>query len=286
MAVSSQTQYEVAYKRLLGKIHTSVDRDPANEPESSGIIMSAQKVWAQALHPTNPLDSTNAGIVATGDGTASRIKLALQPVSGTNNYGGKYSSYFAVVPTPLPSSLAGKINPKTGVAFLAGDRIGNLIPDTFGFAYAAKPFSANTETPPSDASDWFVDYYAGVITQETDTPASMIDYTLANSRLEAYVYVGTVVSDNLAALGGSGGSTYTFYDYQTVGNGITGTQDGTNAVFTLSHVPDTNSQLVFVNGMLQMPGGTNDYAITGASITFVSAPGTEDHLLVSYRVKN
>jgi len=285
MAFDINTKANIPFKKILGKAHTSNDRDPANEPETSGFITSAQNIWAQSIHLTDPNHASNTGIIAHGDGVNSRLKLDLLPVSGTNNYGGKYSSYYVTVPSSVPAQLAGKINPKTGSAFAGGDRIGNLIPETFGFVYIAKPFSGNTEIPPSDASDYFIDYYSGILTQETDSPTSMVDYTVANSHLEAYVYVGLYVADQLDIIGT--GATFEFYDYQTIGSGVTGAMDGTNKEYVLANTPDPiTSVYVHVNGMLQYPGENNDYTCAGNTITFTYSPQSGDSIIVNYRVKN
>lgn len=279
MAFDLNTKANIAFKRFLGKAHTSNERDPANEPASSGFQISAQNVWGQKLY-SDPNDPSNVGKVAHGDGTSFRIKFNLLPVSGTNS-SGKYSSYYATVPNPVPAELATIINPFTNALFAAGDRVGNLVSDVFGFNFIAKPFSNNIEVPPSDASDWFVDYYSGIFTQETDVTGNMVDYTLSNSRLEAYVYIGEFVADTLNRLD-AGGLAYTFYDYQTIGNGITGTIDGVNKVYVLSDTPDANSVYVHVNGMLQLPNA-NDYSISGSTITFTSALSEGDILIVNYR---
>jgi hypothetical protein len=61
----------------------------------------------------------------------------------------------------------------------------------------------------------------------------------------------------------------------------TGTVNGVNAVFTLPTTPGS-IVLVFRNGLLQKPGGGNDYTISGVTITFVVAPLTGDSLLAVY----
>ena len=64
----------------------------------------------------------------------------------------------------------------------------------------------------------------------------------------------------------------------------TGTVNSVNATFTLAATPITGTEHVFVNGVLQNPGATNDYTISGATITFLSGaiPQTDDVVRVSY----
>lgn len=63
----------------------------------------------------------------------------------------------------------------------------------------------------------------------------------------------------------------------------TGTINGSNAVFTLAHVPVDGTLLLYVNGVLTRGGG-NDYDISGTSVTFVAGaiPVSGDWLLATY----
>lgn len=60
-----------------------------------------------------------------------------------------------------------------------------------------------------------------------------------------------------------------------------GSANGSNTVFTLANGPVTGSESVFVNGILMQSGG-NDYGISGATITFVTAPNSGARVLASY----
>lgn len=59
--------------------------------------------------------------------------------------------------------------------------------------------------------------------------------------------------------------------------------DGSTTVFTLANTPTAGSEMVFLNGLLQEPGAGNDYTISGATITYLTAPLSTDRLRVSYR---
>ena len=69
-----------------------------------------------------------------------------------------------------------------------------------------------------------------------------------------------------------------------VGEIPAGTVDGTNAVFTLANLPLLNSVDLYRNGLLQTMAASNDYTISGRTITFnvgnVPQPG--DNLLCGY----
>ncbi|MFW6047284.1 MAG: hypothetical protein ACOCP4_05820, partial [Candidatus Woesearchaeota archaeon] len=247
---------------------------------------------AEAVNP-DPLSSDNDGVIARGEsgdphgtGADSRLILELDPISGTDN-SGTYSAYQVRIPEDgVPAQLQGHTNPFTGSEFEPGDRVGNIVPMTFGFNVRPRLYDDDTEIPISHASDWYLDAYAGVVTQEEDEPSKMVDYG-TTGKLHCYVYIGTYVSEKLSGLGS--GTTYQFYENQTIGNGITGDVDGSNKDFVLDNEPITNSQMVYLNGMLQEEG--QDYTITGDTITFMEAPevvtvdGTDypDKIVVSYR---
>lgn len=60
-----------------------------------------------------------------------------------------------------------------------------------------------------------------------------------------------------------------------------GTVNGSNVTFTLANTPVSGTECVFVNGILQDAGG-NDYSISTATITFVTAPESGDKIRVNY----
>lgn len=62
-----------------------------------------------------------------------------------------------------------------------------------------------------------------------------------------------------------------------------GSINGSNTAFTLANTPILGSEHVYLNGMLQESGAGNDYTISGASITMLSAPLTGEKLRISYR---
>ncbi len=59
--------------------------------------------------------------------------------------------------------------------------------------------------------------------------------------------------------------------------------NGSNAAFTMANSPTSGSEHVYLNGILQESGSGNDYTISGANITMLTAPLTGEKLVVSYR---
>jgi len=59
--------------------------------------------------------------------------------------------------------------------------------------------------------------------------------------------------------------------------------DGADTTGVLANTPVAGSEHVYLNGILQNEGGSDDYTISVATITFNSAPQSGDEVLVSYR---
>jgi hypothetical protein len=61
-----------------------------------------------------------------------------------------------------------------------------------------------------------------------------------------------------------------------------GSVNGSNTSFGLANTPTTGTESVYLNGVLQEPGAGNDYTISGATITYLTAPLSGDKIRVSY----
>ena len=94
----------------------------------------------------------------------------------------------------------------------------------------------------------------------------------------------TVVTDRRAWLdiesGGSSLADSNFVDNETP----TGDLDGVDVTYTLANTPSPAASLkVYLNGVRQNEGGSNDYTLSGSTITFASAPISTDVILADYR---
>jgi len=65
---------------------------------------------------------------------------------------------------------------------------------------------------------------------------------------------------------------------ETVG----GTLNGSNTAFTLANAAVAGTEMLFLNGVLQNPGASNDYIISGSSITLSGPPISGDIILCTY----
>lgn len=61
-----------------------------------------------------------------------------------------------------------------------------------------------------------------------------------------------------------------------------GSVNGSNTSFTLANTPIVGTEEVYLNGLQQEPGAGNDYTISGATITYLTAPISGDKIRVSY----
>ncbi len=61
---------------------------------------------------------------------------------------------------------------------------------------------------------------------------------------------------------------------------VSGSIDGINTAFNLVNTPVSNSEMVFLNGILQIP--PTDYSITGSLINFAIAPFNGDKIVSTY----
>jgi hypothetical protein len=116
------------------------------------------------------------------------------------------------------------------------------------------------------------------------TQGASEDYTLSTATITFLAAANIPEStDTLVATystAASGGN-LTFQFNET----LSGTINGVNDTFTLSTAPNADSKvMVFVNGQLMTRGASNDFTISGTTITFASdtIPQVDDVLLATY----
>ncbi|WP_280465223.1 hypothetical protein [Nocardia brasiliensis] len=114
--------------------------------------------------------------------------------------------------------------------------------------------------------------FAGSVSTATSTPAITVSTTVT----------GLLKGNGTAVSAATAGS-----DYLAPSNIVTretpsGDVNGSNTAFTLANTPIAGTEMLFWNGLLMEPGAGNDYTISGANITMLSAPVAGDKLRVSY----
>ena len=82
------------------------------------------------------------------------------------------------------------------------------------------------------------------------------------------------------AVSSGGGGGPNFSDEEIPG----GTINGVNVTFTLANAPNPGASLLLhQNGLCLQQGSGKDYTLSGSTITFTTAPATNDILLAWYR---
>jgi hypothetical protein len=235
MAFLDKSKANYAFKALLGKAHTSAEREFANESILSGVTAQSSRIWADSI--------AKDAATAITDGVVTQVTgVILEPVSGAVA-GGIQSSYRLKLGVSVPAGLVGKVNPLTGLEYSSGDYIGGVIPEAFGNEgssdYRPILYNNSIEVPPLDSSDWFLDPFGGVVTREGDADSSVA--WSGPMTMDCYIYVGQTVSE---AIENSAG----FTPYE--GLGITISPSGDGYIFSVDDYIG-RTEVVSVSGDLQ-----------------------------------
>ena len=248
MAFVSATERDLALKKIVGKAHTSPDKEIANEALSSGLTISAQTVFGEQV-PSTP--SKTSFYTITG-GVAEYVRLPVTFIPGTDTDQGRHS--FSV---RLPDDyVANSSNPKAGTGFFVNgqeiyETLGGiqLIPTTFGADYEAIPhygdISALERVYPLDERDWSLDYFNGVFFQQ-DPPGTGA-HAQNPTYIDAFIYIGDTLDTVIGGLSGGGGgvSDGSFITIEsesgmskerklTIGTGLSGVDGGENSTYEIS----------------------------------------------------
>lgn len=172
MALSDANKAALAFKNTQGKAHTATNKELGNEEEEFRFIVGADTVWLSPIGATPDLSIVEA------------ITASLQPDLTSNG-----RAFFTYYPEGHP---------------LAGQRIYNTVPHSFGNAYEAVIRGADgSRIVEFDARDWVYQYQPGVFFQQTANASP------APVSASIYVYKGATLSSSLASgslnIGGSTG---------------------------------------------------------------------------------
>lgn len=222
---------------------------------------------------------------ATGAGVADSSNAGSdQPANGIYTISNATTNLTVARDTTSATPLSGAINPAGKFVFAeagtAGKGAGYIVvdpttPDT-AFTYGTTnmqwgKFNANSGSV-TTVSVSSANGFAGSVTNASSTPA----ITITTSVTGVLKGNGTAIS---AAVAGT--------DFMAPSDFIvretpTGTVNGSNTTFTLANTPLVGTEAVYLNGVLQEPGAGNDYTISGATITYLTAPATGDRVRVNY----
>lgn len=158
------------------------------------------------------------------------------------------------------------------------------VSDTFVFTTLAQTLSNKTFVAPALGTP-----ASGVMTNVTGTASGLTSgITLALKSASTTVDVSAATAPSSGQVLTATSSTTatwqpvvsTAYQRSTA---VSGTQDSANKVFTIANAVSSGSEQVYVNGMLMMPGSSNDYVISSTTVTFqagFTAPASTDTIRV------
>lgn len=124
---------------------------------------------------------------------------------------------------------------------------------------------------------------ATVISNGTSAGTWDVAYSVASSSGLTAPAAGLVKSNGSVLQTATAGTDYMAPSDFVTRETPSGTVNGSTTAFTLANTPIAGTECVFLNGVLQEPGAGNDYTISGATITYLTAPITGDRIRVNYQ---
>src|SRR4029077_21225026 len=151
---------------------------------------------------------------------------------------------------------------------------------------ASAPFSCAVFTAlvatPTGAADWEYSQFAtgtasGTVTSVSVVSANGFAGSVATATTTPAITISTSITGVLKGNGTAISAATASTDYMAPTGFVdretpTGSVNGSNVTFTLANTPIAGSEHVYLNGLLQEPGAGNDYTISGATITYLTAP--------------
>ena len=262
MALSDTSKTLISIKKLVGKAHTSNDKDVANESLSSGLTVSTSTIFAQSI-PSHTGSASKYHILSSSSGfaVAEFLRLSASFIAGTDTSDGRHG--FSL---KLPDDYATHSkNPKKGSdpftngreIYLASGSL-QLIPPSFDSDYEAKVYhtgSGETQIAVLDSRDWSLDYFNGVFFQQD--PAGTGDQATNPRYVDAYLYIGEYTNKGYFESGMSGSLTRLTdgKSYMSAGSDITVASSSVGQITVTSTAQDQRKKFLYeVTGSHQSSG--------------------------------
>jgi len=240
----------------------------------------SQKI-VNVLDPTNPQDvATMAWVQSTFGSVDAVLFKGVIDASANPNYPAADAGHLYRI------SVAGKIGGASGVNVEAGDTILCLVDGSVAGNQATVGANWNISQAnidgavigPASATNNAIalfDGTTGKLIKDSVVAISTDGTFAANS--DAKVPTEKAVKTYIASLGGLANANFVVRETPS------GSVNGSNTAFVLANTPVVGSEEVYLNGLMQEPGAGNDYTISGATITYLTAPISGDKIRVSYR---
>ena len=251
MALSDTSKTLISIKKLVGKAHTSNDKDVANESLPSGITLASSTIFAQSI-PSTTGSSVQYEVLSNslGEGVVEFLRLSASFIAGTDTSSGRHG-YAISLPDDYQTNSK---NPRKGTypfinrqdIFITSGSL-QLIPPSFDSNYEAAVYqtgSGQERIPVLDARDWSLDYFNGVFFQQD--PPGTGDHSESPRYIDAYLYIGKFSDSGLFSSGLSGSLTQ-------LTDGSSYIAAGTNITIASS----SNGQITISAEAGSSPGGSN-----------------------------
>lgn len=185
MALLNSTQATIAFKNLLNKSNTDVNKGLGNEAESIAFNVHAQTIFADTISGT--------GATAVAAGIAVQVNAVLT-LDVTSNGHAFFASWPVTPPTGTDPTTSNPYAYGAGLltGITAGDRVRNAISFAFGNDYEAIPYF--TSVAPAnrifvnDARNWVYQYNSGAFFQQDNVGPTPAFITI-------YAYTGKYILD-------------------------------------------------------------------------------------------
>ena len=232
MALSDTSKTLISIKKLVGKAHTSNDKDVANEALPSGLTISSNTIFAQSI-PSHTGSASNYYILSNslGEPVAEFLRLSASFINGTDTSDGRHGFSLRL---PDDYQTHSKNSKKGSDPFLNGRELYlttgslQLIPPSYDSDYEVKAYhtgSGQTQIPVLDARDWNLDYFNGIFFQQD--PPGTGDQPTNPRYVDAYIYIGEYANRGIFSTGLSGSLT-------NLSNGASYLVAGSNVTITSS----------------------------------------------------
>lgn len=179
MALSSSSKENISLKKLVGKAHTSNANEPFNESKTTSLTLSTSSIFAETIS-TSP--NSNSLYEITDD-TVEYVRLVTSPLP-ESLVSGEYRAFKLSLPNEYSShdnvvglsqnQLAGTTPFVYNQDLHSSNGKLQLVPPSFSDSYEAKVYyeggtskGSGVRIPLLDDSSWYLDYFNGVLFQET-----------------------------------------------------------------------------------------------------------------------
>lgn len=196
MTFELETKANLAFKRVLNRLHTSPYKRLVNEAIATQMQKSAGTLIGAAI----PAPIASPTIYQINGSVVEFVRLELVPDPSSDN-----NNYLARLPADYESNSS---NPLAGTApFTNGSYLHQsngriqVVSDAYGTKYWPLPYRGGSAVQgsgdvvaPGDVVDWAIDNYSGTIFQENDQAPAVDPMTY----VECWIYIGPMLDTILA----------------------------------------------------------------------------------------